>query len=114
MGFHHVAFATNDLEATHRFHTEAMGVTLLTSSVGPTDAPGGWAKHLFYDTGGNGLIACWALHDERMADFDPAISLGLALQPWVNHVAFFSPDLDYIAARWQRWLDNGHDVMEID
>src|SRR5689334_9782065 len=49
-----------------------------------------------------------------MADFDPAISLGLGLQPWVNHIAFFSPGLDDIAARRQRWLDNGHDVMEID
>ena len=114
MGFHHVAFATNDLEATHRFYSEAMGFTLIKASVGPTDAPGGWAKHLFYDTGGNGLIAFWELHDDRMRDFDPAISLGLGLEPWVNHIAFFSPDLDDIGSRRQRWLDHGHDVMEID
>lgn len=114
MGFHHVAFATKDLEATHRFYTESMGFTLVKSSVAPTDAPGGWAKHVFYDTGGQGLIAFWELHDERMADFDPAISLGLGLQPWVNHIAFFSPGMDDIRARLGRWLDRGHDVMEID
>jgi catechol 2,3-dioxygenase-like lactoylglutathione lyase family enzyme len=114
MGFHHVAFATNDLEATHRFYTEAMGFTLVKSSVAPTDAPGGWAKHVFYDTGGDGLIAFWDLHDDRMVDFDPALSLGLGLQPWVNHIAFAAVDMDDIERRLQRWLDGGHDAMEID
>jgi catechol 2,3-dioxygenase-like lactoylglutathione lyase family enzyme len=114
MGFHHVAFATNDLEATHRFYTEAMGFTLVKSSVAPTDAPGGWAKHVFYDTGGDGLIAFWDLHDDRMVDFDPALSLGLGLQPWVNHIAFAAADMDDIERRLQRWLDRGHDAMEID
>ena len=32
MGFHHVAFATNDLEATHRFYSEAMGFTLVKAT----------------------------------------------------------------------------------
>lgn len=114
MGFHHVAFATNDLEATHRFYTDSMGFTLVKSSVAPTDSPGGWAKHVFYDTGGQGLIAFWELHDERMADFDPAISLGLGLQPWVNHIAFLSSGMDDIGVRRQRWLERGHDVVEID
>ncbi len=114
MGFHHVALATRDLAATHAFYTEAMGFELLKAVVAPTDAPGGWAKHVFYDTGGDGLIAFWELHDERMADFDPAISIGLGLQPWVNHIAFAASDVDDIAARRQRWLDTGHDVMEVD
>jgi catechol 2,3-dioxygenase-like lactoylglutathione lyase family enzyme len=114
MGFHHVALATRDLAATHAFYTEAMGFELQKAVVAPTDAPGGWAKHVFYETGGNGLIAFWELHDERMTDFDPAISLGLGLEPWVNHIAFAASDLDDIAARRQRWLDTGHDVFEID
>ena len=65
MGFHHVAVAVNDLAATHDFYTEAMGFALVKAVVAPTDAPGGWAKHVFYDTGGDGLIAFWELHDPR-------------------------------------------------
>jgi catechol 2,3-dioxygenase-like lactoylglutathione lyase family enzyme len=81
--------------------------------VAPTPS-GGWAKHVFYDTGGGPMIAFWELHDEGMASFDPAISTGLGLEAWVNHLAFAASDLDDIEARKQRWLDNGYDVMEID
>ena len=53
MAFHHVALATTDLPATHRFYTEAMGFTLVKAVVAPTpEGGGGWAKHVFYDTGG--------------------------------------------------------------
>ena len=115
MPFHHVALATTDLDATHRFYTEAMGFTLVKTVVAPTDQPGGWAKHVFYDTGGqNGLLAFWDLHDESMTDFDPAISTGLGLEVWVNHIAFAANDLDDIDARKNRWLDAGYDVVEID
>lgn len=115
MAFHHVALATRDLEATHRFYTEVMGFELLKAVVAPTPNPkGGWAKHVFYDTGGHGLIAFWDLHDESMTDFDPAISTGLGLEVWVNHIAFAADDLDDIESRKTRWLDAGYDVVEID
>ena len=71
MGFHHVALATADLAATHTFYTEAMGFELVKAVVAPTDAPGGWAKHVFYDTGGDGMIAFWDLHDPRITDGEP-------------------------------------------
>ncbi len=75
MAFHHIALATRDLDATHRFYTDVMGFELVKAVVAPTPNPkGGWAKHVFYDTGGNGLIAFWDLHDESMTDFDTAIS----------------------------------------
>ena len=115
MAFHHVALATRDLEATHRFYSDVMGFELLKAIAAPTPNPkGGWAKHLFYDTGGDGLIAFWDLHDESMADFNPAISTGLGLEAWVNHLAFAARDLDDIERRKDRWLDAGFDVMEID
>src|SRR5688500_15040893 len=115
MGFHHVAIAAKDLAATHDFYTEAMGFELVKAVVAPTDAPGGWAKHLFYETGGNGLIAFWELHDDRVGEaWSPAISTGLGLPIWVNHLAFDAADLDDIAARRERWLDRGIDVMEVD
>lgn len=112
MAFHHVALATRDIDATHRFYTEVMGFTLAKAVVAPTPN-GGWARHVFYDTG-DGMIAFWDLHDPKMVDFDPAISTGLGLEPWVNHVAFAARDLDDIEARKQRWLDAGYDVVEID
>jgi len=116
MGFHHMALATDDIGATHCFYTEAMGFTLVKTVVAPTGSPGGgWAKHVFYDTGGGGLLAFWDLHDEAVGTgFDPAISTGLGLPAWVNHVAFDAPDLDDLAARCRRWQEHGISVVELD
>jgi len=61
------------------------------------------------------MMAFWELHDDSIPDtWSPAISTGLGLPEWVNHLAFAATDLDDIEARKQRWLDNGHDVAEID
>ena len=113
MAFHHVAIATRDLEATHRFYSEACGFTLRKVDVIPY-MEHGWARHLFYDTGNGELMAIWDLHDEGLPDFDSAISTGLGLPSFVNHIAFGAADLDDIDARKDRWLANGHDVVRID
>lgn len=112
MAFHHVAIAVRDLEATHRFYTEAMGFRLAKVEVAPVPE-GGWARHLFYDTG-SGMIAFWDLQAARLGPFDPAISTGLGLPTWVNHLAFDAADLDALATARDRWLACGHDVAEID
>jgi catechol 2,3-dioxygenase-like lactoylglutathione lyase family enzyme len=113
MSFHHVAIATRNLDATHRFYSEAMGFDLVK-----VDAikfmENGWARHLFYDTGNGELLAIWDLHDENLPDFDPAISTGLGLPNFVNHIAFGAADLDDLDARKDRWLAHGHDVARID
>lgn len=117
MGFHHLAFASRDMAATHRFYADVLGFELVKAQAAPTDAPGGWAKHLFYSTGGDlsdGMIAFWELHDDRMQGNDTAISTGLGFEPWVNHVAFSARDLDDIEHRKNQWLGAGIDVMEID
>lgn len=116
MGFHHVAIATRDLDATHRFYSEAMGFRLVKVVVAPTGSPeGGWAKHLFYDTGGSGLFAVWELHDDAISsDHGTAISTGLGLPEWVNHIAFDSPDVEDFARRTRRWQEHGIDVVELD
>ena len=75
--------------------------------------PGGWARHVFYDTGGNGLMAFWEINDERLEGFNPAISTGAGLPSWVNHVAFHTTT-DGLAACRDRWLDHGLDVIEVD
>ena len=73
MGFHHVAIATRDLQATHRFYSEAMGFELAKVVAGKSPE-GGWAKHAFYRTPGGDLIAFWDLHDAGLPeDWSPAI-----------------------------------------
>jgi catechol 2,3-dioxygenase-like lactoylglutathione lyase family enzyme len=113
MSFHHVAIASRDIEATHRFYTDAMGFELVKAVVAPTEQPGGWAKHLFYDTG-DGYIAFWDLHDEAIGAFDPAISTGLGLPAFVNHLAFRAVDREDLERRRDQWLGHGHDVVELD
>ena len=113
MGVHHMAFATRDAEATHRFYTEAMGFRLV--KVEPVKTPsGGRAKHLFYDTGGGGMIAFWDLQDESLGDWSAAISTGLGLPEWANHLAWRADGLDDLARRRERWLAAGLEVLEID
>jgi catechol 2,3-dioxygenase-like lactoylglutathione lyase family enzyme len=116
MGFHHMAIATRDLEASHRFYTEAMGFELVKTVVAPTPEGAGWARHLFYDAGDNGMLAIWDLHDDEHIppDFSPAISTGLGLPSWVNHVAFNATDLDDLHRRRDHWLSLGYDAAEID
>jgi catechol 2,3-dioxygenase-like lactoylglutathione lyase family enzyme len=114
MGIHHMAFATKDLEATHRFYTEVMGFDLVKVVAGPTEG-GGWSKHLFYDTGEQGLIAFWDLHDDTIgSDFRTDISKGMGLPVWVNHLAFDAPTPDALDARRRHWQDQGVTVTELD
>jgi catechol 2,3-dioxygenase-like lactoylglutathione lyase family enzyme len=113
MAFHHLAVSTRDAVANDVFYDRVMGFKLVKVEIGPS--PDGWAKHLFYETGGNGMIAFWELHDRKIGDSYPtALSEGVGLPIWVNHVAFHAGDMKEIESRKQRWLDNGYDVMEID
>ena len=114
MAFHHVAIATRDVQRNHAFYSEAMGFRLVKVEPGKTES-GGWMKHLFYDTGGDGMIAFWELHDESIGEgWEPAISTGLGLPRWVNHLAWKADNLDDLARKRDRWLACGHDVVEID
>ena len=112
MAFHHVAITTKDLDATHRFYTEAMGFELVKVEAQPTAA--GWARHLFYDTGNGEMLAVWDIHDDMLQEYGTGISTGLGLPPWANHIAFGSPDVDDLKLRLERWIDNGLDCVRID
>jgi catechol 2,3-dioxygenase-like lactoylglutathione lyase family enzyme len=114
MPFHHVALATRDVKATHEFYTGPMGFTLAKVDVGRTPE-GGWAKHLFYETGGGELIAFWDLHDDTIpADFRASISEGLGLPLWTNHIAFAARGLEDLTAHRARLLEHGVTVLEVD
>ncbi len=115
MGVHHLAFATKDTQANHRFYTEAMGFELV--KVETAQMGDGWAKHLFYSTGParDQLIAFWELNVPELGDgWSADISRGQGLPPGINHLAFSADDLDDLARHRDRWLANGHDVLEID
>jgi hypothetical protein len=45
---------------------------------------------------------------------DLAISRGLGLPNWVNHIAFGADDLPTLDAAQKRWLAHGLDVMRVD
>jgi catechol 2,3-dioxygenase-like lactoylglutathione lyase family enzyme len=114
MGFHHVAIATRDVKATHAFYTGAMGFALAKVEIAPA-GKAGWAKHLFYDTGDGEMIAFWDFHDAELPpEWSPAISDGLGLPHWANHIAFDARDRADLDARRGRWLEHGCDVMEVD
>jgi catechol 2,3-dioxygenase-like lactoylglutathione lyase family enzyme len=116
MAFHHVAIATRDLDATHRFYTEVMGFELVKVDAAPTAGGVGWARHAFYDTGNGECLAVWDIHDDPSipADFDPSISRGLGLPSWTNHIAFAAADLDALDASQDRWRAHGFDVLRVD
>jgi catechol 2,3-dioxygenase-like lactoylglutathione lyase family enzyme len=114
MAFHHVAVAVKDAQATHRFYTEAMGFKLVKVVAGKTQE-GGWAKHLFYDTGNGELMAFWDLHDESIGtQWSPALATGQGLPIWTNHLAWNADSLETLEAAKRRWLAHGHDVSEVD
>ena len=114
MAFQHVAFATKDLAATHAFYTELMGFELVKVVVGPTEEAG-WAKHAFYDTGGEGMIAFWELHDDSIGEgWRTELSTGLGLPLWVNHIAFTATSLEELTRRRRRWQEHGITVVELD
>ena len=114
MAFHHLALVTRDARATYTFYTEAMGFELVKTVVGATPA-GGWAKHFFFETGRGELMAFWELHDDTIPEgYSPAISTGMGLPEWVNHVAFAADDLADLDRRRERLVANGYTVLEID
>lgn len=117
MAFHHIAFGTKDMPATHAFYTEVMGFTLEKCVVAatPGSTSGGWSKHFFYDTGAGGLMGFWEIADDDIGDdWRPAISTGVGLPTWVNHYAFDCATYAELEAMRQRWLDHGITVVEVD
>ena len=83
MGFHHVAFATRDLPATHRFYTHVMDFAL-AKVVAAKSPEGGWAKHVFYAMDGGDMIAT-VLSTLQSASVTPLGST--CVVAWNDHVA---------------------------
>jgi catechol 2,3-dioxygenase-like lactoylglutathione lyase family enzyme len=115
VAFHHVSLVTRDLTATHRFYTELMGFELAKVQCGPTPDGAGWSRLVFYDTGGDGMMSFWDLHDETIGSNYPTdLSSSLGLPIWVNHLAFDAATLEDLEHHKQRWRENGVTVTQID
>ncbi|MEO7397649.1 MAG: VOC family protein [Ilumatobacteraceae bacterium] len=119
MGFHHVALATRDTAATHKFYTDVMGFELVkvVTAANPGEH-GGWSKHFFYSTGDtadHGMIAFWEIHDSEIGtDFPVDINTTAGLPWWVNHIAFDAATIEDLHRHRDRWRRHGHHVLEID
>jgi catechol 2,3-dioxygenase-like lactoylglutathione lyase family enzyme len=120
MGFHHVALATHDAAATHRFYTEVMGFHLVKVNTTPTPDGTGFSKHFFYATdespnGETGMMAFWEIKDSKIGpDFKVDINEATGLPWWVNHIAFDAPSMDELHRHRDRWRTHGYTVLEID
>jgi glyoxylase I family protein len=97
-GFHHVAYACRDLEATRHFYEDLMGFPLLHTELAATKAPGapggaggpdGFMRHVFFDAGAGQAIAFFDLHGAgEQPEWRSDVSTGNGLPVWVNHCAF--------------------------
>ena len=120
MAFHHVALATHDPGATHRFYTDVMGFHLVKVVASPTPDGTGFSKHFFYATddspnGETGMMAFWDIHDSAIGnDFPVDINATAGLPWWVNHIAFDASSLDDLHAKRDRWRSHGYTVLEVD
>ena len=112
--YHHLAVATRDIQAIHRFYTGPMGFELVKVQLGKTPE-GGWAKHFFYSTGDEELMAFWEIHDDSLpSDFPTGLSQAAGLPLWANHVAFRAAGPEDLQEKKRRWIDEGCDVLEVD
>lgn len=101
----HVAFACQDLQATHHFYSDILGLRLAHTELSVFDE--GWFKHVFYDLGDGSAIAFFDLHGVgETQPMQTAISTDLGLPVWANHVALRA-DQEWVDQVTQRLADEG-------
>jgi catechol 2,3-dioxygenase-like lactoylglutathione lyase family enzyme len=87
MGFHHVAYACRDVEATRHFYEDLLGFPLVHTEIDKVKT--GRFRHLFFDLGDGSSIAFFDIEGVgEKPDWRSDISTGNGLPVWVNHVAF--------------------------
>ena len=112
-GFHHVAFACRDIQATVKFYEELMGFPLIHTEIGGT--PEAYMRHIFFDLGDGSSLAFFDLHGVgEPAEVRTDISTGMGLPVWVNHVAFAADQARYEAVKQKMSAANIEPIMEVD
>ena len=112
-GFHHVAFACKDLEATRHFYEDLLGFPLVHTEV--QGRPNHFMRHIFFDLGDGSSLAFFYLKGVgEPAEYRTDISTGMNLPIWVNHYAFKADQarIDEVKATLAR--ENIKPVMEQD
>ena len=117
-GFHHVAYACRDTEATRHFYEDLMGFPFIHVEAAAFEDPSrgaGYMRHLFFDCGGGESLAFFEVNNVgESADWRTDISTGNGLPVWVNHCAFWADENQQKATK-ARMADNGvKPLMEID
>lgn len=113
-GLHHVAYACRDVDETHHFYQDLMGLELVYTEI--AEAPrGGWFRHLFYDLGDGSCLAFFDIHGVGEKEgWSSAISRGNGLPVWVNHVAFKATTEQQEAVRARMTAAGVEPLMEVD
>ena len=90
-GFHHVVYACKNGEETRHFYEDLLGMPLVHTEV--KNAPDGFFRHLFFDTGDGSCIAFFEVSGVgESPDWSSEVSVGNGLPVWVNHLAFASDE----------------------
>lgn len=113
MPFHHVAYATRDVEATTDFYERLMGFPLVYTEV--QGAGDSWLRHVFYDTGDGECIAFFQFNAVgEQPEYTTDVSEGVGLPVWVNHAAFRATAEQQEAVRERMAASGISPVMEKD
>ena len=111
-GFHHVAYACRDIEATTRFY-EDLGMPLVHTEV--SGRPESFLRHVFFDTGDGSCIAFFDVHGVgEQPDWKADVSTGNGLPVWVNHVAFRATEEKQRDVRARMEAAERPPLMELD
>ncbi len=112
-GFHHVAFACRDLQATQHFYEDLMGFPLVHTEM--TDFGEGFFRHIFYDLGDGTAMAFFDLHGVGEApDWKSEISTANGLPVWVNHVAFGATTEKQVEVGVRMKAEGIEPIMDVD
>ena len=112
-GFHHVAFACRDIQATVKFYEELMGFPLIHTELAGT--PDAYMRHIFFDLGDGSSLAFFDLHGlGEPAEIRTDISTGMGLPVWVNHVAFAADQARYDSVKQKMDEAKVEPIMEVD
>lgn len=113
-GFHHVAYACRDVDATTHFYEDLMGYPLVHTEVEQFES-GGYFRHVFYDLGDGTCIAFFDLHEAGEREgWSSEVSKGNGLPVWVNHVAFAADEARQAEVRERMAGEDIEPLMEVD
>ena len=112
-GFHHVAYACRDGEATRHFYEDLLGMPLVHTEVKNSD--NGFFRHLFFDTGDGSCLAFFEVAGVGEAPgWRSEVSVGNGLPVWVNHVAFAADESRTEEVRQRLDASGIAPLMEVD